>query len=335
MSNPPDVAPLMLLLLLLLGSAAVVPSTVDSKNHVERVRTATVISGQPSYVADGTAEGCWDADGIWRAARGCRDRVTDAQAAASRTEKLSMPRIPYTKLSLQRTILTSRPLMHKVQECVGAGALADWKPIGGRSGGAETFTHPTCTVRCAPKCEPRMRFDDICDLHCNTPACDFDNGKCAAAARRHLDDGYLMMKVGSKKAKANALSIFAAGGSSLDAYKEIKLVMEEASKFMDEEIPLAIETAEEGTAGIQTWLQAFYSDKKQRRSLRDQAWARRRLFSASKSAVLLQDLRDLTKNMMPDESAEDEDVDVPSSRQQEYANAVLDQLDDGKQNKLS
>ena len=32
---------------------------------------------------------------------------------------------------------------------------------------------------------------------------------------------------------------------------------------------------------------------------------------------------------MPDESAEDEDVDVPSSRQQEYANAVLDQLDDG------
>ena len=51
-----------------------------------------------------------------------------------------------------------------------------------------------------------MRFDDICDLHCNTPACDFDNGKCAAAARRHLDDGYLMMKVGSKKAKANALS---------------------------------------------------------------------------------------------------------------------------------
>ena len=36
-----------------------------------------------------------------------------------------------------------------------------------------------------------------------------------------------------------------------------------------------------------------------------------------------------TKNMMPDESAEDEDVDVPSSRQQEYANAVLDQLDDG------
>ena len=45
--------------------------------------------------------------------------------------------------------------------------------------------------------------------------------------------------------------------------------------------------------------------------------------------MLLQDLRDLTKNMMPDESAEDEDVDVPSPRQQEYANAVLDQLDDG------
>ena len=41
----------------------------------------------------------------------------------------------------------------------------------------------------------------------------------------------------------------------MDAYKEIKLVMEEASKFMDEEIPLAIEAAEEGTAGIQTWLQ--------------------------------------------------------------------------------
>ena len=49
---------------------------------------------------------------------------------------------------------------------------------------------------------------------------------------------------------------FAAGGSCMDAYKEIKLVMEEASKFMDEEIPLAIEAAEEGTAGIQTWLQA-------------------------------------------------------------------------------
>ena len=95
----------------------------------------------------------------------------------------------------------------QVQECVGAGALTDWKAIGGRSGGARHLLILHVRISCA-KCEPRMRFDDICDLHCNTPACDFDNGKCAAAARRHLDDGYLMMKVGSKKAKANALSSF-------------------------------------------------------------------------------------------------------------------------------
>ena len=97
-----------------------------------------------------------------------------------------------------------------------------------------------------------------------------------------------------------------------------------ASKFMDEEIPLAIETAEEGTAGIQTWLQAF-SDKKQKHHFMTKR-VLKAIGSASKSAVLLQDLRDLTKNMMSDESAEDEDVDVPSPRQQEYANAVLDQL---------
>ena len=44
----------------------------------------------------------------------------------------------------------------------------------------------------------------------------------------------------SSQRQTQPSTVFAAGGSCMDAYKEIKLVMEEASKFMDEEILLRL-----------------------------------------------------------------------------------------------
>ena len=72
----------------------------------------------------------------------------------------------------------------QVQECVGAGALADWKAIGGRSGGDITILRIARAL-----CEPEW-FDDICDLHCNTPRATLTTESAAAEAlgRRILND---------------------------------------------------------------------------------------------------------------------------------------------------